>query len=280
MVDLDTKDMSLRGGEGYDGDDLRIRLTGGEGKVPSRLPLINTENSDDDDDEDDPRKMLAALEQGTQLLSPRTAHDKDHDDLGRKIAELEQAPPRVRSTLQDVHGGDLEAFRNRITAINLPLGNQEMHDPILSDTQMPRPGEGLFVYEEPPNAPSLDIKTNSYVIALLLENKGCEWEKAQGMTACLFSTGFNEDESKKQERLFVMQETEEPGIIVHNIMKQEHNCLKDEEKTRLLCRLHVSNIAASASKEDLMSLFSRNRREMYVISHSQPPIPTEIVANI
>jgi hypothetical protein len=187
--------------------------------------------------------MLAELE---GRASPTENADvvSGADDATAMLADLDRRTSQLGGGAQEDDDEDLETLHGRLTGTLSPqlfIPSPPVH------TGVDRPEAVL----NPAIAP--------YVIAIQLEVAGCEWEKAQGWTTLLFSSGLDGYRARREKDRIVKQAEEELAVIIQHTLQEEELYLSLGNNTRLPHRLIVSNIAADAGEEDLKEFFYGHR---------------------
>jgi hypothetical protein len=158
---------------------------------------------------------------------------------------------------------ELAAFRAKITA------DSPTSPPINHTEAKHVNGNGGTQTEKGSERSASDIEAFNSIplreqeLALRLEKAGVQnWEALQGWTQYLFSDGPNGHVARRQQQEAstsqALTKTEKKGD--RSLQEEVKNCAA-KENTILSCRLIVTNIAASAGKEEIGRLFARFESE-------------------
>ncbi|KAF3038855.1 hypothetical protein E8E12_008335 [Didymella heteroderae] len=212
---------------------------------------------------DESRQMLADFD---GLSRPTRATATAYDDPRGMLEELltlsAPGPRELRSPatddFEDNDDDDINTLRARLE--RLRSSSDKSEPPILASTHS---DEDRI---ETVDSADLSPEAIPYVIALVLEHSGCEWEVARGWTRCLFGSGLDSYEAQKEKEIAVARAEEALQKTIASVMEvKEENRRKDEE-TKLQRRLIVSNLAASADVEGIECQFSQYRYDIVEIT--------------
>lgn len=191
----------------------------------------------------DPRRMLAEL----AALSTSSARDID-------------PAPRDDETTND-DDDDIIVLRARLQSLRTNHGTSPDVAPLdigPEGSSSPQSPNDSATYR----VPQLDPEVKPYVVALVLEQAGLQWEHAQGWTTSLFSSGLNSYKAQRDKETAVLNAEHALKTIIHSVMGVEAGIMRKGEETKLQRQLIISNLAASADEQEMRRQLWKYRHDM------------------
>jgi len=272
LADLDCASLVGRGVAGDDTDSVDLQSVLAEfGSITSAAHTLTFPDNDDS-----LRRMLSEPEEPASVGESETKYTTGQIDFDMKnmLADLDRQTTRGsgdknadEENLEGLHSG-LMGLLSPGTSVQLIATS---HSPIhqlatLESPDQPSPAAEHTVTEM--TEPDVDPSIISYVIAIELENEGCEWQIVQGWTTYLFGSGLDSHKACQEKHRIVQQAAEELDKIIRIALVEEEQYQGETSITRLPRRLLVSNIAADARIEDLEKFFYRHRFAVCVFMHA------------
>ncbi|KAH7072815.1 hypothetical protein BKA63DRAFT_515791 [Paraphoma chrysanthemicola] len=171
------------------------------------------------------------------------------DEAKAMLAEIERNTPSIDHRPTEDEEGSIDALYSRLTSILAPVIGSEDPETDMEDAQS-ECMSGSSKYEI-----GVEEPVKPYVIALILEMGGCNWEYVMGWTTYLFSKGPNGHEAQREKQKALDHASTELDVIIEHTLQEEARFVQLEEKDRLARRLIVSNVATDALEEDLKEFF-------------------------
>ncbi|KAH7077097.1 hypothetical protein FB567DRAFT_534532 [Paraphoma chrysanthemicola] len=221
-----------------------------------------------------PKDSVMSTAQATSALP--TESGGTIDEAKAMLAEFEKNTPSIDHRPAEDEEDSIDALYSRLTNMLAPVIGSEDPETDIEDAQSERmSGDKKFEIgvEEP---------VKPYVIALLLEMGGCDWEYVMGWTTYLFSKGPNGHEARREKQKALDQASAELDVIIEHTLQEEARFAQAEEKDRVRRRLIVSNVATDAVEEDLKEFFYQSGFDLENVKvlPIQDPIKRTKVAHV
>lgn len=171
------------------------------------------------------------------------------DEAKAMLAEFERNTPSIDHKPAEEKEDSIDALYSRLTNMLAPVIGSEDPETDIEDAQS-ESNSGFNKFEI-----GVEEPVKPYVIALLLEMGGCDWQYVMGWTAYLFSKGPDGHEARREKQKALDQASAELDIIIEHTLQEEARFAQAEEKDKVRRRLIVSNVATDAVEEDVKEFF-------------------------